>query len=294
MFDLDAYLERIGLRGRPNVAEVHRAQVTSIPFENLDPYCGLPVSLAVGDLERKLVADRRGGYCFELNLLLRAALQALGARVDVLLARSRVGARADAARPRTHLLLRVCAEGAVWHADAGFGLGGLLEPLPFGPGAAHTQSGWRFRVVEDQRELVLQAARGDAWVDVYGFAPDPVPMVDVETSNWFTATYPGSPFVTGLIVSAQAEDGSRARLSDWNRQAGLVLTEQTPIEDSTFPIQPSAVPELLATRFGLPGYALTPEGHLAPVGSAVLDAQLQGATVAPNRRSGGPPGEGGW
>ena len=43
MFDLDAYLARIGLEGRPSFAEVHRAHVTSIPFENLDPYCGIPV-----------------------------------------------------------------------------------------------------------------------------------------------------------------------------------------------------------------------------------------------------------
>ncbi|MBV8953996.1 MAG: arylamine N-acetyltransferase, partial [Solirubrobacterales bacterium] len=37
MLDLDAYLARIGLRTDPELAEVHRAHVTSIPFENLDP-----------------------------------------------------------------------------------------------------------------------------------------------------------------------------------------------------------------------------------------------------------------
>ena len=46
MFDLDAYLERIGLSGRPSIAEVHRAHLTTIPFESLDPYRGIPVSLA--------------------------------------------------------------------------------------------------------------------------------------------------------------------------------------------------------------------------------------------------------
>jgi N-hydroxyarylamine O-acetyltransferase len=34
---------------------------------------GLPVSLAVDDLEHKLLTERRGGYCFEHNLLLKAA-----------------------------------------------------------------------------------------------------------------------------------------------------------------------------------------------------------------------------
>ena len=63
MFDLDAYLGRVGLRRRPGLAELHRAHVTAIPFENLDPRRGVPVSLEPDDLQRKLVADRRGGYC---------------------------------------------------------------------------------------------------------------------------------------------------------------------------------------------------------------------------------------
>ena len=58
MFDLDAYLARIGLSGRPGIAEVHRAHTTSIPFENLDPHGGLPVSLELEDLQRKLVGAR--------------------------------------------------------------------------------------------------------------------------------------------------------------------------------------------------------------------------------------------
>ena len=52
----------------------------------------MPVSLEVEDLERKLVTERRGGYCFEQNLLLKAALEALGAEVEMFLARVRVGA----------------------------------------------------------------------------------------------------------------------------------------------------------------------------------------------------------
>jgi N-hydroxyarylamine O-acetyltransferase len=259
VFDLDAYLARIGLQGRPSVAEVHRAHITSIPFENLDPHCGLPVSLAIEDLERKLVAQRRGGYCFEQNLLLKAGLEALGAEVDLFLARVRLGAPLGATRPRSHLLLRVRADGSEWHADVGFGIGSLLEPLPFGAGAEHQQSGWRFRVIEEERELVLQTAQGDEWVDVYGFLAHPVPFVDLETSNWFTSTHPRSPFVTGLRVSGQADDGTRTLLSDWNE---LALTEQTPTGTTVTPVERDAVPGLLATRFALPGYAVSADGHL--------------------------------
>jgi hypothetical protein len=32
VFDLDAYLRRVGLSGRPTLAQLHRAHATSIPF----------------------------------------------------------------------------------------------------------------------------------------------------------------------------------------------------------------------------------------------------------------------
>src|ERR1700679_4247480 len=128
MFELRAYLERIGLagvaatHGGPPVADVatlralHRAHVISIPFENLDPLRGVPASVDLGDLQRKLVDERRGGFCFEHNSLLAAALVVLGFDVEPML--GRVGFRESSARARSHMLLRVRdAAGGVWHVD---------------------------------------------------------------------------------------------------------------------------------------------------------------------------------
>jgi N-hydroxyarylamine O-acetyltransferase len=258
-FDLPAYLERIGLNGQVDLAAIHRAHVCAIPFENLDPYRGLPVSLDLDDLQVKLVTARRGGYCFEQNLLLKAALEAGGAEVDMFLARVRMGGEPGAQRPRTHLALGVRSGGAYWHADVGFGRGGLLEPIPFGPGTVYEQAGWRYRIVADGDEFVLQMATGDDWVDQYGFLPHPVPLIDVETSNWFTATHPRSLFVTSLMVSAQPVDSSWFSLSN---RGGLLFSEYTPAGSTSQPLEPGAVGELLATRFSLPGFALEPDGRL--------------------------------
>ena len=254
MLDLDAYLARIGLPSRgekPGLAEVHTAHVTAIPFENLDPRRGVPVSLKLTDLEDKLVRRRRGGYCFEQNLLLKAGIEALGTQVDIMLGRVRVGRPPGVPRPRTHLVLRVRANERDWHADVGFGRGTLLEPIPFGPGGPYQQAGWHFRVVEDDPELVLQTVQGGEWVDLYGFVPEPVPFIDVETSNWFTCTHPRSPFVTGLIVSNQRPDGTRLTLSDWD---GLSLTEETPARATVHPVDPNEIDALIAARFGLDGF----------------------------------------
>jgi N-hydroxyarylamine O-acetyltransferase len=259
MFDLDAYFSRLGVRGQPDVADIHRSHVCSIPFENLDPHGGVPVLLDVEALQRKLVAGQRGGYCFEQNLLLKAALETLGAEVETMLARVRWGVPPGTVRPRAHLVLRVSIDGAVWLADVGFGAGTLLEPIPFGPGGPYEQSGWRFRVVEEGAELVLQTETDQQWSDVYAFAPQPVPPIDIEVSNWFTSTHPASAFVAGLIVSTQRPDGTRVSLSDWNE---LALVVRTPGASTATPVAREAIPRMLREHFGLPGFALTASGRV--------------------------------
>ena len=258
-FPLEDYLRRIGLSGRPGLTEVHRAHVHSIPFENLDPQRGVPVSLEPAALLAKLVTARRGGYCFEQNLLFALALEALGARVEPMLGRVRIGRPPGHVGPRTHLALRVRTGGREWLADVGFGNGTLLEPIPFGPGEVHEQSGWRYRIVADGREHVLQIEAPAGWTDLYGFIPEPVPRVDLETSNWFTATHPGSQFVTGLLVAAHRLDGSVLVLSDWEE---LSLSERTPAGATDTPIRREEVPGVLESHFGLPGFTLGVGGRV--------------------------------
>src|SRR5690349_22631248 len=108
-----AYLSRIcrDPADAPTWQAVHRAHATTIPFENLDPHRGIPVSLEQADLERKLVASRRGGYCFEHNLLLAAALEYMGLEVEPMLARVRLGGAPRERRPATHLVLRMTDAG---------------------------------------------------------------------------------------------------------------------------------------------------------------------------------------
>ena len=117
--------------------DLHRAHVAAIPFEGLDPLRGQPVSLQLADLQDKLIARRRGGYCFEQNLWFAAVARELGFSVEPML--GRVGPRDLPTRGRTHLLLRVRdRDGGLWHADVGFGAswdaGTLPEPLRFATG----------------------------------------------------------------------------------------------------------------------------------------------------------------
>ncbi|MGO9853438.1 MAG: arylamine N-acetyltransferase family protein [Acidimicrobiales bacterium] len=258
---LEAYLDRIGLPddARPRLADVHRAHATSISFENFDPFSGTPVSLEVEDLEDKFVTRGRGGYCFEHNLLLKAALESLGGtQVSPMLARVRLGPEGSP-RPLNHLLLRVRDRDGTWLADVGFGGGGLLDPVPFETGVESEQSGWRYRLVEDGAELVLQVFQDGGWNDMYGFAPEPAEPVDIVVNNWFTATHPDSPFVTGIMVGVRRPE----RCLSLFVYEQAVLVERPVGGGSTVTEVPlDTVPALLAERFDIHAVALGDDGRL--------------------------------
>jgi N-hydroxyarylamine O-acetyltransferase len=207
--DLQAYAARIGFAGGldPTLETLRRLQFahsTSIPFENLDILLGQPISLELDRLQAKLVAGRRGGYCFEHNTLFAAVLESLGFKVTRLAARVRFGA--TAVRPRTHMLLSVDVDGEPWLADVGFGRVGPLEPLRLDRAEAVEQSGWTFRISNDGIHHVLQTLNDESWFDLYAFSLEPQEPVDFVVSNHFTATHPDSPFVRSLIVQRRSPD----------------------------------------------------------------------------------------
>jgi N-hydroxyarylamine O-acetyltransferase len=70
--DVTSYLERIDYRGSLELsAEVlcglHYAHLLAVPFENLDIHLGHPILLNEDQLFDKIVTQRRGGFCYELN-----------------------------------------------------------------------------------------------------------------------------------------------------------------------------------------------------------------------------------
>ena len=202
--DLDAYLKRINYPGPleptlPTLEALHLAHATHIPFESLDVLLGRPIRLDLASLQEKLVAGGRGGYCFEQNLLLDAALRELG--FDVRQLAARVRHRGDKPLPRTHMLLLVRIADADYIADVGFGGEGLLLPVPFRPGAECRHYAWTYRVVEERPgQWLVQSLRGADWANLYSFTLEPQTREDYEMANHYTATHPDSPFVRMLIV----------------------------------------------------------------------------------------------
>ncbi|MER0240764.1 arylamine N-acetyltransferase [Streptomyces sp. HSW2009] len=230
--DLDAYLARVGVvgavettttadaaasarnpnQGEPPVGEtqdlgpdletlrtLHRAHVAAIPFENLDILLGQPITLDIEALQTKMVRQRRGGYCYEQNLLFAAVLERIGFQVTGLGARVRMGS--DKLLAETHMLLRVAVDGADWIADVGFGGEGLLEPLPWADGARQGQGDWTFGLVSEAKGVwSLRSLHPDGWFDLYAFTAEERYPVDYELRSYYVSTHARSPFVSRPVV----------------------------------------------------------------------------------------------
>lgn len=210
--DLPAYLERIGYSGsleptQPVLEALHLAHATHIPFENLDILLGRPIRLDLESLQAKLVRARRGGYCFEQNLLFAAVLERLGFTLTRLAARVRY--RTSHLLPRTHMLMQVRLDDATWLADVGFGAEGLLLPVRFDPLRPTRQFAWTYRVVEqtEARQWALQSLRNGAWMDLYLFTLEPQHPIDFELPNYYVSTHPDSRFVLTLTAQRVAPEG---------------------------------------------------------------------------------------
>lgn len=211
VFDIDAYFARIGHTGGSDVSlatlrALHRLHPQAIPFENVDPFLGQPVQLDLASLQKKIIADRRGGYCFEHNLILMHALKALGFEVSGLAARVLWGQPEDAITARSHMLLRVEVCGLTHIADVGFGGMTLTAPLLLEPGLEQQTPHETYRIVETGNHFRLQAKVGGEWRTLYRFDMQQQYEIDYSVANYFLSTHPTSHFLSTFVAARALPD----------------------------------------------------------------------------------------
>lgn len=217
--ELRLYLQRIQCNDNnlaadgPALETLHRQHAMNIPFENLNPLLGLPVSLTKDDLLQKIVVQQRGGYCFEHNLLLGHALTTLGFAVEGLAARVSWMLPPGIVMPRTHMVLLTTLNHQRYIADVGFGGLTLTTPLLLDSDAPQETSHETFRIRHESDNYILEVLLHDAWQEMYNFTLNPQTQPDFEVSNWFVATHPQSRFVNSLIAG-RVDIGGRHALQN--------------------------------------------------------------------------------
>jgi N-hydroxyarylamine O-acetyltransferase len=208
--DIDRYFARIGFTGEarpdlPTLRALHRLHPEAIPFENLDPLLGRRVNLELSAIQRKLVADERGGYCFEHNGLFQAVLREIGFEVTPLAARV-VWSAPSALPARTHCLSLLTIDGERYIADVGFGGVTPTAPLRLVSNVEQETPHERMRLVQAEGDYVLEVLTEGAWRAMYRFTLEPQQPSDYAMANWWVSTHPESHFVNRLGVAIVASE----------------------------------------------------------------------------------------
>ncbi|KPU43132.1 N-hydroxyarylamine O-acetyltransferase [Oxobacter pfennigii] len=218
-FNIQAYLERINYEGKTDVSYetlygIHLAHTFNVPFENLDVYLRRPIPLDKESLFKKIVLNKRGGYCFEMNGLFSFVLQDLGFKVSNLLARgTRDGITYS---PKTHQVLMVELDGKRYLADVGYGNDGIEAPVLMEPNLEQKHFHNTYRILEDPKVgYILQRKVDDGFRIMYAFTLEECSPMDYVMSNHYTATYPESLFIKIRLCTMPSKEG-RITLTDGN------------------------------------------------------------------------------
>ena len=217
--DIGRYFARIGLAvpPRPTLAALHRiaeAHVSRMPFNNLGVLRGHAIRLDAGALNRKLIVEGLGGYCFEHNGVLEHVLASLGYEVTPIGARVRLEVPRDVMPQRTHFLLRVDIDREPWIVDVGFGALSPTAALRLVRDVEQPTPHETRRIVEADGRLFHQALLGGVWRDAYEFTLDVMHPIDREVANWWTSTNPASRFRNRLIVARAGPSGQRLTIDN--------------------------------------------------------------------------------
>jgi N-hydroxyarylamine O-acetyltransferase len=217
--DVGQYLHRIGIGvgsvSGPDLAtlrRLHRAHLQTVPFENLDIRRGHPLVLDERSLFDKIVRRRRGGICYEQNMLFCALLEAIGFSVTLVGAEVSIG-ESEFGPPFDHMALLVLVGQHRLLADVGFG-DSFVDPLLMDHDGEQAQDTALYEVRRDDRWHVVTRRLLDESrpVTSFRFQAEPRQASDFKAMCLHHQTSPESHF-TRKDICSRATDTGRITIS---------------------------------------------------------------------------------
>ncbi|EJL07599.1 arylamine N-acetyltransferase family protein [Pseudomonas chlororaphis] len=212
------YLQRLGYDSAPpptlaTLRELQLRHTSTFAFENLSTLLRVPVPIDLASVERKVLQEGRGGYCYELNQMYQVLLQYLGYEARGITGRVVMGGPEDAWPARTHRLVLLTLDGVRYVSDVGFG--GMVPTAPLLLDTEDEQATPHepYRIIERDGSYTLRAKVAGEWRAIYVFDLQRQEAADYEMGNWFVSTHKDSPFLGQLKVALMGE-GLRRTLNN--------------------------------------------------------------------------------
>jgi N-hydroxyarylamine O-acetyltransferase len=222
--NLPAFLKFIDYTGSSDVTLenlrcIQENYVMSITFENFDIHLPLKgkVDIRPSLIEKKILFDKRGGYCWEQNTLLFYMLSAFGFKVR------RVGCQVRyrlTAAPvgTTHMALLIDIDNKDWLVDVAFGGMTATYPLDIDNLEEISSAYDPLRRIRTENDILFHEANlNDVWHSLYSFSTDSFEHSDAVICNLNTYSNPQSQneCATSLMISKITRD---ARYTFFNNE----------------------------------------------------------------------------
>lgn len=216
--DKQKYLKRINfeetevIANLKNLSNLQKFHLLHVPFENLDIHWKRPILLDTNKFYSKIIAEKRGGFCYELNSLFNELLKEIGFQTKINSARvfgrdGKFGAEYD------HLAILVKIGDEEFLVDVGFG-DFSAEPLKFVLDVEQIDKNGTFLIRKfDDNYFEVVKKDGENWQSEYIFKDLARDLSEFENMCNFHQTSPESHFTRGKLCSIMTEKG-RKTLTD--------------------------------------------------------------------------------
>ena len=247
--DASSYLDRLNIRQIEEanysfLEKLQLAHLTTVPFENIDIRQGRKIILDEESLFNKIVLNRRGGFCYELNLLFNWLLCRLDYDTSLVSGRVYLMSEDRFTPDFDHMALIVHLD-KPYLVDVGFG-DSFRKPIAMPDGTVEDVSG-RYRLEifnSDHDSYIIKKLEQGKWRPVYSFTTHPRQMADFAEMCRYNQTSPESHFTQKTICTIATEKG-RITLSD---DSLTIIHGETKLMET---ISPPEVDGILHKYFGL-------------------------------------------
>ncbi len=246
----EKYLQRIGAEqitfvpNLENLKHLQRQHLLNIPFENLDIHWKKPIDLKSESLYRKIVENKRGGFCYELNGLFFELLRKTGYKSKRVSARVSDG-KGNFGQEFDHLAIVTRIEGEDYLVDVGFG-DFFAEPIKFVLDEEQTDANGTFLIKRfDEKYFEVAKKNGESFISQYIFTPREREIYEFEDMCLFHQTSPDSHFTQNKVCSLMRA-GGRKTLTDKR----FITTKATQKEEITINSEEEFA-EILESKFGI-------------------------------------------
>lgn len=217
--NIEQYLRRIEFYDTPTVTEellhqLHEYHILHVPFEDLNIHYNKPIEIDIPTLFNKIVLQRRGGFCYELNTLFSTLLQEIGFTTTIIAAQV-FNQEGQLGPPFDHLCILISLDSKRWLADVGFG-DLFMKPIVIQANTIQFDARNYFKIEAFNKEklLLLMSYDGVHFEKKYVFSLEEQSLDHFKPQCYIKQHDPNSHFVKNKICTKATADGRITILND--------------------------------------------------------------------------------